>query len=57
MLRLLGIRLNRLLIALAGICALAAGLAVHRLVLMAIGGLLVAWGAVTLIDSRRRRAR
>jgi hypothetical protein len=54
MLRLFGIRPNRLLIALAGIGVLAAGLAVHGPALMALGGLLIVWAAVTLAASRRR---
>jgi hypothetical protein len=55
MLRLLGIRPNRVLIGLAGIGALAAGLVVHHLVLIAIGGLLVVWAAVTHWSRRRGR--
>jgi hypothetical protein len=54
MLRLLGIRPNRLLVALAGIGVLAIGLVVHRTDLMALGGLLTVWPAVTLVASRRR---
>jgi hypothetical protein len=57
MLRLFGIRPNRLLITLAGIGALVVGLAVHGPVLMAIGGLLIVWEAVALVTSRRRSAR
>lgn len=57
MLRLFGIRPHRLLIAAAGIGVLVAGLLVHRPVLMALGGLAIAWAAVTLAASRRRSAR
>ncbi len=53
MLRLFGIRPNRLLIAVAGIGALAAGLVVHGPVLMAIGGLLIVSAAVAFAASRR----
>ena len=45
MLRLFGIRPNRLLIALAGVDVLVAGLVVHGPGLMAIGGLLIAGGS------------
>ncbi len=45
MLRLFGIRPNRLLIALAGVGALVAGLVVHGPGLMAIGGLPIAGGS------------
>jgi hypothetical protein len=55
MLRLFGIRPNRLLIALAGIGVLAIGLAKHGPELMVVGGLLIAWAAVTLVASRWRR--
>jgi hypothetical protein len=55
MLPLFGIRPNRLLIALAGIGVLMIGLAKHGPELMAVGGLLIAWAAVTLVASRRRR--
>jgi hypothetical protein len=54
MLRLFGIHPNRLLIAAAGIVLLVAGLAVHGPVMMALGGLAIAWAAVTLIAGRRR---
>jgi len=54
MLRLFGIRPNRLLIALAGIAALAIGLVVHGTDLMVLGGLLTVWSAVTFVASRRR---
>lgn len=54
MLRLFGIRPNRLLIVLAGLGVLVAGLVVHGPGLMAIGGLLIVWAAVTLVASRRR---
>lgn len=54
MLRLLGIRPNRLLIALAGIGVLAIGLVVHGPGLMAVGGLLIVSAAVTLAARRRR---
>jgi len=54
MLRLFGIRPNRLLIALAGIGVVAIGLVVHRPDLMALGGLLAVWSAVMLVASRRR---
>jgi hypothetical protein len=57
MLRLFGIRPNRLLIALAGIGVLVIGLVVHGPGLMALSGLLIVWAAVTLVASRRRRAR
>lgn len=52
MFRFLGIRPNHLLIALAGVAALAAGLAVHRPVLDAVGALLIAWAAVRLVAGR-----
>ena len=54
MLRLFGIRPNRLLIALAGIAALTIGLVIHGPGLMVIGGVLIVWAAVTLAASRRR---
>ncbi len=57
MLRLFGIRPNRLLIAFAGVGVLVIGLVVHGPGLMALGGLLIVWAAVTLVTSRRRRAR
>jgi hypothetical protein len=53
MLRLFGIRPNRLLIAIAGIGVLVAGLAAGGPVLMALGGLLIVWAAVTFAASRR----
>lgn len=51
MLRLFGIRPNRLLIALAGVGVLVAGLIVHGPGLIALGGLLIVWAAVTLGSS------
>jgi hypothetical protein len=54
MLRLLGVRPSRLLIALGGIGVLAVGLVVHRPDLMVLGGLLTGWSAVMLVASRRR---
>lgn len=54
MLHLFGIRPNRLLIALAGIGLLVAGLVVHGPGLMTFGGLLIVWSAITLVASRRR---
>lgn len=54
MLRLFGIRPNRLLIAVAGIGVLAAGLAVHSPVLMALGGLGIVRAVVALAVRRRR---
>jgi thiosulfate reductase cytochrome b subunit len=56
MLRLFGIRPNRLLLAVAGVGLLAAGLAVHGPVMMALGGLAIVWSAATLVAGRRRRA-
>jgi hypothetical protein len=56
MLRLFGIRPNRLLIALAGMGVLVAGLAMHGPILIALGGLVIVWAAVTLVASRRRGA-
>ena len=53
MLRLFGIRPNRLLIALAGIAALAIGLVTHGPGLILIGGVLIVWAAVTLATRRR----
>jgi hypothetical protein len=55
MLRLLGIRPSRLLIALGGIVFLVIGLVVHGPVLMALGGLAIVWAAVALLVSRVRR--
>jgi hypothetical protein len=54
MLRLFGIGPNRLLIAVAGVGVLAAGLVAHGPGLTAVGGLLIVWTAVTLVASRRR---
>ncbi len=51
---LFGTRPHPLLIALAGIGVLVAGLVVHGPVLMAYGGLLIVWAAATLVVSRRR---
>jgi len=56
MLRLFGIRPNRLLIAVAGIVLLVIGLVVHGPVMMAAGGLAIVWAAVTFVASRRRSA-
>jgi hypothetical protein len=53
MLRLFGIRPNRLLIALVGIAALAIGLVIHGPGLIVIGGVLIVWAAVTLASRRR----
>ncbi len=53
MLRLLGIRPNRLLIAVAGIGVLVLGLVVHGPGLMAAGGLLIVSAAVAFAASRR----
>jgi hypothetical protein len=53
MLRLFGIRPNRVLVALAGAAALAVGLVIHGPVLMAAGAILVVYSAVMLIAGRR----
>lgn len=57
MLTLFGIRPHSLLIALAGIGVLVAGLVVHDPVMMAIGGLAIVWAAVRFVASRRQSAR
>jgi len=57
MLGLFGIRPNRIFLAVAGAGALVVGAVVHGPGLMAIGGLLVVWAAVTFAAGRRRRAR
>jgi hypothetical protein len=57
MLGLFGIRPNRLLIAVAGIVLLVAGLVVDGPVMMTFGGLAIAWSAITFIAARRQRAR
>jgi hypothetical protein len=54
MLRLIGIRLNRAFVALAGVAVLVIGLVAHGPALMALGGLLVVSAAVGLAASRRR---
>jgi hypothetical protein len=54
LLRLFGIRPGRLVIALAGIGALAGGLVVHGPVLMVLGGLLIVSSAVRLLAGRRQ---
>jgi hypothetical protein len=56
MLHLLGIHPNRLFMVIAGIGVLVIGLVIHGTFLMAIGGLLIVWSAVTFVASRRRRS-
>jgi hypothetical protein len=56
MLRFFGIRPHPLLIAAAGIVLLVIGLAAHSLLMMALGGLVIVWAAVTFVTVRRRRA-
>ena len=54
MLGLFGIRPHPLLIALAGVGLLVAGLVLHGPVMLALGGLAIAWAAVTFATTRRR---
>jgi Flp pilus assembly protein TadB len=56
-LRLLGIRPNRLLIAVGGVAMLVAGVLLHGLNLIVIGGVLIVWAAITFVASRRRQVR
>lgn len=57
MLRLFGIRPNRVFLALGGAAVFAVGLVIHGPFLMALGAILVVYSAVMLICGRQRGPR